>query len=226
MSTPVWRPGAKLLVLSYTALALILLLLQQFGGDEWLTALFWDPATRTFPLRRDPTLDFWLHDAVKPPVVALGIVTLGLFAASFWKPGLRERRKYYGYCALNMALAAGLISLIKSGSCQSCPYDLIEYGGRHPHIRLFDATPLGAVMGKCWPGAHAATAFSLLGYVLAVRTAGRARLAGWLAVFVIVFGVVLSLTQVARGAHFMSHQVWTATIDWTVALVLHRLFWR
>jgi|694.fasta_scaffold08853_15 membrane-associated PAP2 superfamily phosphatase len=226
MTTPAWRPGARLLVLSYLLLALILLWLQQLGGDEWLTALFWDPATRTFPLRRDPTLDFWLHDFPKPPVVALGIVTLGLLVGSFWKPALRERRKYLGYCVLTMALGAGLISLIKSGSCQSCPYDLIEYGGKNPHIRLFDAIPLGAVLGKCWPGAHAATAFSLFGYVLAVRTAGKARLAGWLLAFVIVFGIVLSLAQVARGAHFMSHQVWTAAIDWTVALVLHRLFWR
>lgn len=225
MSPDSWRPGWRENALALAIFGLLLTWLMGLGGDEWLTRLFWDPVTRTFPLRRDPTLDFWLHDAVKPPVVILGVVTLGLFVASYWKSALRERRKYYGYCVLTMALGASLISLLKSGSCQSCPYDLAEYGGKNPHIGLFDAIPLGAALGKCWPGAHAATAYSLFGYVLAARTAGRVRLSRWLLAFVIAFGIALSLTQVARGAHFMSHQVWTAAIDWTVAVILHRLFW-
>lgn len=226
MNAPAWRPTAGTAARFYGCIALLLIWLMGLGGDEWLTRLFWDPATRTFPLRRDPTLDFWLHDAVKPPVVVLGITTLAMLVASFWKDSLRPYHKLLAYCVLSMALGAASISLIKSGSCQSCPYDLAEYGGKNAHIGLFDSVPLGAVFGKCWPGAHAATAFALFGYVFAARTLGRERLARGLLVFVIVFGAVLSLTQVARGAHFLSHQVWTAAIDWTIAAALHRLFWR
>lgn len=219
-----WRPGALHVWLPYGLFAGLLVWLMGCGGDAWVTQHFWDAQSRTFPLRHDETLKFWLHTSVKPPVVALGICTLGALIASFWNAKLLPFHKLLAYCTLSLVLGSSTISLLKSGSCQSCPYDLLEYGGKNPHIGLLDAVPLGAVLGKCWPGAHAATAFALFGYYFAARTLGWHRAARAILIFVVCFGVVLSLTQVARGAHFLSHQVWTAAIDWTIALGLHRLF--
>jgi membrane-associated PAP2 superfamily phosphatase len=221
-----WRPGALHWCLPYAIFAALLVWLMGAGGDAWLTAQFWDPQTRSFPWRHDETLKLWLHTSVKPPVVALGIATLLALIASFGNNRLRPYHKLLAYCVLSMVLGSGVISLLKSGSCQSCPYDLLEYGGKNPHIGLFDAIPIGAVLGKCWPGAHAATAFSLFGYYFAARTLGWQRRAQAVLAFIVVFGLVLSLTQVARGAHFLSHQVWTAAIDWTIAIGLHRCFFR
>jgi membrane-associated PAP2 superfamily phosphatase len=39
-----------------------------------------------------------------------------------------------------------------------------------------------------------------------------------------LFGLVLTMTQVARGAHFFSHQVWTALICWYASLAAYWLF--
>ena len=57
----------------------------------------------------------------------------------------------------------------------------------------------------------------------AARHLERRRLAIGLLWFVLAFGLVLTLVQVARGAHFFSHQVWTALICWYVSLLLYWL---
>jgi membrane-associated PAP2 superfamily phosphatase len=106
-----------------------------------------------------------------------------------------------------MALIAAVVGLLRHYSPVSCPWDLLEYGGRSPDT------------GRCLPAAHPLVGFSLFGLWLALREqrpqAARYALAAALAI-----GFAAGAVQVARGAHFVSHVLWTAWIAWAVTLAL------
>ena len=39
----------------------------------------------------------------------------------------------------------------------------------------------------------------------------------------ITLGITLSVSRMLQGAHFLSHNLWTALIDWLVCATLYRL---
>ena len=162
-------------------------------ADRALSAPFYDPALRAFPLR-----DAWLlavpgHTGLKWAMVAFWAGCLARGGA--WRRG-----------ALYMAAIALVVSLLKHFSPYSCPWDLPAYGGAKP----------GA--GACVPAAHPISGFALFGLYLALEGDRRkARLvlcAAW------IIGIAAGAVQVARGAHFASHVLWTAWVAWAVTLAL------
>lgn len=108
--------------------------------------------------------------------------------------------------ALHMALIAAVIVALKHYSPVSCPWNLPEYGGASP-----DA-------GRCSPAAHPITGFALFGLVLALSAKPRA--ARYALAAALLIGAAAGAVQVARGAHFPSHVLWTAWIAWAVTLAL------
>jgi len=111
--------------------------------------------------------------------------------------------------ALYMALAALAVTLLKSASPYSCPWDLVEWGGRH--------APPGP--GRCLPAGHPVSGFALFGLYFSLPTDRRrtALVAAW------AIGLAAGAVQVARGAHFASHVLWTAWVAWTVTLAADAL---
>jgi membrane-associated PAP2 superfamily phosphatase len=114
--------------------------------------------------------------------------------------------------ALYMAFAALAVTLLKETSPYSCPWDLAEWGGRH--------APPGP--GRCLPAGHPVTGFALFGLYTSLkkenlRAARAALAAAWL------IGLAAGAVQVARGAHFASHVLWTAWVAWAVTLAADAL---
>jgi membrane-associated PAP2 superfamily phosphatase len=180
------------------ASACLIVLLFRFGGaDRALTSFFYDAARNGFPLK-----DAWL--LAVPGHTGLKWAMLGVWALCLaWGGSLRRG-------ALYMAAIALAVSALKHYSPFSCPWDLLEYGGREPQT------------GRCLPAAHPLTGFALFGLYLALRRdrrrAARAVLAAaW------VIGLAAGAVQVARGAHFVSHVLWTAWAAWAVTLLLAAL---
>lgn len=130
---------------------------------------------------------------------------LGVWAACLaWRPLRRG--------ALLMAVAALSVTLLKQSSPYSCPWDLVEWGGA--------AVPPGP--GRCLPAGHPVSGFMLFGLYFALRperprAARAALLAAW------VVGLAAGAVQVARGAHFVSHVLWTAWAAWAVTLAADAL---
>jgi len=109
--------------------------------------------------------------------------------------------------AMYMALIVAVVDVLRHYSPFSCPWDLLEYGGGKPDT------------GRCLPAAHPLVGFSLFGLWLALREqrprAARSALAAALAI-----GFAAGAVQAARGAHFVSHVLWTAWIAWALTLAL------
>lgn len=136
-------------------------------------------------------------------------------------PALREQRRLLLFLSLAMTLATAAVSFLKSGSPRHCPYDLIEFGGLEAHLGLFEAARPGHTLGHCFPAGHASAGFCLLAFYFAGHALGRRglALAGLWGGF--GAGMAFGMARVAQGAHFLSHNLWSAGVCWLVILVLY-----
>ena len=127
--------------------------------------------------------------------------------------------------AVSTLVAAFAVSLLKGLNATSCPWDLHLFGGVAQYVshwsRLADGGP-----GHCFPAGHAASGFAFLGGWFAFRRHDP-HAARWWLLAALGTGGLLGISQQLRGAHFMSHTLWTAWICWTCAWILdglHRHF--
>jgi membrane-associated PAP2 superfamily phosphatase len=161
----------------------------------------------------------------------LALVAFGLLALAVWRPfsfaRLLTRRERLWWLATTL-LCAALIASLKRGSTTSCPWSLAEFGGGMAHYMPHWALGQGdGGPGGCFPSGHASIAFSLLAGCFVLRPAAPGAALAWL-LLCSVAGIALGWVQMMRGAHYLSHALWTAWICWAVtAASFHAtLAWR
>ena len=186
---------------------------QQAGLDRVLTGLFFDANRGGFWLKESWWLSAVGHVGFKNAVLVLWTLLLvvgfvPLKAALPWRGAAR-------HAAAGMAIAVVLVALLKHWSVHSCPWDLVAYGGRADWFPLFGALPAQPGPGRCLPAGHSIAGFSLFALYFALASHWP-RAARYALAAAIVLGIAASAVQVARGAHFVSHALWTAWIAWAV----------
>ena len=171
--------------------------------------------------RKSYWLENILHDRAKQAVILLSALFVIGFIASLFSPKLREWRRPLGYVVLAMGLATAIITPLKALTGVQCPWSLTEFGGSETHTPLLSARADTLKPGRCWPGGHASTGFSLLALFFALRDRHPrgARIALGVA---LALGVVFSLGRMAQGAHFLSHNIWTLLFDWVICVLCYR----
>ena len=218
--TAFWR--LHLLALTLMAAGLFWLW-QDARLDFWLASLSYSPAERGFPLKDT----FWMreigHVGLRNFVIAIGVATLAVIVWPRTSPELRTRA---GYVLLSMAACTLAISVLKQGSVHHCPWDLVQFGGTAIHLPLFASLPAGQSAGQCFPGGHASAGFALLALPFAAR-GWRPRWVLPLTLFALLMGGLMSGIQMVRGAHFLSHNLWTLWFCWAICLAVYALYrWR
>lgn len=221
-----WRPDRKFwlvhLLLPAAASAAVLTLLEYTPVDLWL-------ADRWFALEGDRWAwrDNWLtynliHHYGKLALIAFGIVLIGLIIASLRSAQLARWRLPMTYALTSMALVPAVIARAKGFIPVPCPWDLARYGGELAYLRTFEYSFGPADFGHCFPSGHASGGFALLTMYFAaflyVRRPALMLLPG------LVVGWVFAFGQQARGAHFISHDLWSMALCWFSALALFVLF--
>lgn len=151
---------------------------------------------------------------------SVAALALGLWIATWLRSQLHDWRRPALYFFVSIVLSVGLVGLLKALTNVDCPRDLAEFGGAFPFIHLFEHRPEALRHARCFPAAHASSGYALLAlyFVLRERSriAARFGLAAGLAM-----GLVFGIAQQSRGAHFVSHDVWSAMLVWTVSLTLY-----
>jgi membrane-associated PAP2 superfamily phosphatase len=147
-------------------------------------------------------------------LVVAALVTAGL---SLFNERLRAFRRPALYFALSVILSVGTVGALKTITNKDCPRDLTEFGGEHAYVSLFDHRPADLRGARCFPAAHASAGYALLALYFALRERNRRWSKYGLAIGVLM-GLIFGISQQSRGAHFISHDVWSAFIVWTVAL--------
>jgi membrane-associated PAP2 superfamily phosphatase len=166
-----------------------------------------------FPWRDHWLLSQVLHSGTRN----LAWVLVLALAFSLWKPWGPLRaldRGTRAWWLVTTLTCAAVIPLIKRMSQTTCPWSLTEFGGEAgvyvPHWMLGISD---GGEGGCFPSGHASTAFAFFAAWFALRNQAPAAARLWLTAVVLV-GLVLGAVQVVRGAHFVSHPLWTAWICW------------
>jgi len=191
--------------------------------DRTLIALYYDASRHVFPLRDDLLLQTVMHSGMKLLVIGIAFAVLGAFILTYLLPhwGLHRRRLLW--VVAGMAGSSLLVSLLKRGSTQHCPWDLAEYGGYAPFHSLFGFLAEGIAAGHCFPGGHASGGFALMAIYFAWRDM-HGRAAGLSLAAAVIAGLAMGWSQMMRGAHFMSHNLWSAWVVWTYLAVQSAAF--
>lgn len=204
-----------------------LLLLDLTPLDRLVSDWFFDATTRRFPLRHDFWLDVVMYHWAKYVVIGIAIVVLATWLVSLFSSRWWPWRRLLLFLVLAMWLAPGVVVALKSANYRSCPWDLDIYGGVAPYLSLAEAFispfPAGIAHTHCFPAGHAAAGFCLLAFYFAGRALQHPGLARAGLCTGIVTGLLLGAGRVAQGAHFVSHNLWTGVILWTVMVVLYVL---
>lgn len=199
------------------AVAIILVLLELTPMDMDIAHWLYNPLKGDFIGRRNHFLENILHDRAKQAVIAFALLMAGAFIASFFVDRLKPIKRELGYVVLAMGISTGFMTPAKVVTSVQCPWSLTEFGGDQPYSELLAPRPATDKPGRCWPGGHAATGFSLFALFFALRDR-RPALARKALVFAFTLGVIFSIGRMLQGAHFLSHNIWTAVICWLISL--------
>jgi membrane-associated PAP2 superfamily phosphatase len=206
-----WRRGDLMLT---GALLALLLLWDASSADLWFERRWGTPAG--FPWR-----DHWftgrvVHDGGRW-LAGLGLVALVVNLWWPWTPKVPRARRW-AWLAVTVA-GMVLMPLLKKASLTSCPWDLAEFGGAAHWVSHWRWGVADGGAGHCFPSGHATSAVGFLGSWFVLRDA-HPRLARWTLALVCALGVVYGWGQMARGAHYASHTLWSAWICWTLGLAV------
>ncbi len=197
---------AGLLMAAAPGLALIALV------TDWDLALAdaaFDTHINAFPLRHAWVTEVFNHVILKWlfSFAAVGFVVIALWDCVLPRPWSWLRRFRMRVVALSAVCVPALISIIKQMSDAHCPWDLERYGGAEPYVRLFESSA-SVVAGKCMPAGHASSALWLISLAVFFLPTRLSRAALTFAAF-LVLGFAVGWLQQLRGAHFLTHTLWS-----------------
>lgn len=199
------------------AFLLLMLGVEAGGFDRRVADFFYDVEAGIWPLNHAWWSYTLLHETGKAALVILWVGLASIALASWWRPTLRPWRAPLLFVCMLMVAAPAVVGLVKAYSDVPCPSATAPYGGSQPYVRIYDLDRPRLERGGCFPGAHSSSGFTLVAAYFALRDRRR-KLAGRLLIAGIALGSAFAIGQWARGAHFVSHDLWSFAITWALAL--------
>lgn len=194
---------ALLLLLLWDASSLDLLLVREWGGPDG------------FPWRGRWLTSHLLHDGGRWLAGAL----LVLLVVNVWLPlfDRLDRGERWRWLIVTL-LGLLLVPMLKQTSLTSCPWDLAEFGGHALHISHWQFGVHDGGGGHCFPSGHATSAVAFFSGWFALRER-HPRAARWWLMAVCALALLFGWAQMARGAHYASHTLWSAWFCWTLSML-------
>jgi membrane-associated PAP2 superfamily phosphatase len=180
-------------------------------------AVFFDSARGDWIGNNNWWTNQFIHEGGTWFVRSLVLAALAIAGWSLFDSRLRTWRRPALYFAVSVILSVGSVGALKTVTNKDCPRDLAQFGGEHTYVPLFGQRPAGLKNARCFPAAHASAGYALLALYFMFRERNRRWGRIGLAIGLLT-GVIFGISQQSRGAHFVSHDVWSAFIVWTVSL--------
>ena len=221
-----WSPGflaahwGPVLLLATGAM-----LMAASGWDQALADRLYAAQGQGWPLRSAFATERLIHIGGRDlsTVAWLGVLAAWLVART--RGVLSAWRTPLAILLASTLLATAVVAWIKSWSNMDCPWDLARYGGVREFVGLLSLRPVGMPRAACFPAGHASAGYAWMAlyfFLLATRPGWR-----WVGLSAgLLLGLLFGGAQQLRGAHFLSHDLWTAAICWTCALGGYLVFHR
>ena len=198
-----------------TACALVALVAWDTSGLDMALAQLSGSAAG-FPLRNNWLLETVLHEGMRKLSWAAVVF---LCVAIWWPVGPLRRLAPARRIELVVSTLAAVLGIVvlKAMNATSCPWDLADFGGAARYVSHWASPPGGdGGGGHCFPAGHASSGFAFIGGYFVFRQVSPALARTWLA-GALLAGLALGIGQQLRGAHFMSHTLWTGWVCWVIA---------
>jgi len=191
--------------------------------DTRIADLFFDGQLHQFTLKKDPFLTDWMHTGLKWLIEAVALFCVGLLLLSYRFSSLKAYRQPLLWVFVGMVLSTSAVSILKHYSQHGCPWDIVLYGGSLPLFDLFETPPITAAAGHCFPAGHPSAGFALMAFYFAFRHI-KPRFSVFMLWTGLLMGLLMGGVQMMRGAHFLSHVLWSGWVVWMVLLALYWLW--
>lgn len=213
-------------VIFWSFLGVLIVYIGAFTGvDIKLADYYFDFTSNQFPWKSNPFAKVFLHSWLKAIIVAFGLALIGVSLIDsikpIFKPYLSLRLRIVSICAI---IIPSVITALKRNSFSHCPWDIARYGGDAPYVKIFDTIPALTTAGHCMPAGHASTALWLAAFSV-FWLPSNPRKALLIAVAGLGFGFFLGWFQQMRGAHFLTHTLWSVWIAGVILTCLIVYFW-
>ncbi|MCH4248085.1 MAG: phosphatase PAP2 family protein [Acinetobacter populi] len=128
---------------------------------------------------------------------------------------LKNTRQYI-QLLIFMLLSILIISILKQNSTHSCPWYMMQVDQSTIHFFNY----LG--QGKCFPGGHSSLGYAWMAGFFVFYKQDR-KIAYFYLFSGLILGTGMGFTQMMRGAHFLSHNLWTFWFTYVVNICLYVL---
>jgi membrane-associated PAP2 superfamily phosphatase len=213
-------------MLALAASAVLILWLGNYTDiDLRLADMVFDRGQGTFPLRHAWFAEQFNHVILKTALAGLALGAVAQALRDAWRPfpdWTHVHRLGMRVLALSAVTVPLVTSFLKRASNTHCPWDLERYGGSAPYIRLLESMPAGVEAGHCLPGGHASSALWLIA-LAAFWLPQQPRKALGVGVAMLLFGLGVGWVQQMRGAHFLTHTLWSGWVSCAVVWVNYLL---
>ncbi len=208
-------------------LGLMVLGFEQTDLDLRLQDLLYNAQTGRWRVdAAEPVLRALFYTGPKILLILLGVASIALASGpvrwrAAWGFTLPDSRRHLIVLVATLATGPALVGWGKDVTNVFCPSEIRRYGGDVPYVTLCGSYPTDdrpARKGHCFPAGHASGGFALVALAGFARTR-RGRSLG-LATGVVTGGL-MGAYQMLKGAHYLSHTVFTL-----VAITWMFLLWR
>ena len=190
--------------------------------DLVLATPYYDPVNHAFPWRFAWVSKYLVHRYLKY-VLLVGGVGVWIVALRMRPPTggfLASHRRRWWCVAWSFVAVPVVIAVLRRLSPMHCPWEIVDFGGYAPYFDLLSAAPAGVRPGHCFPAAFVASGSWLLSFALLWYPERKVRSAAvGLAALLLAFA--MGWVQQMRGAHFLSHTLWSLWVSWAVVLGVH-----
>lgn len=205
--------GKKTLAISVFLFIISLIFFEKTNTDFYIQDQLYSFEQKRW-LFQDPEkiYHFFFYKMIKIPIYIIGF--FALYKVIYGKIKKLPFALYRNFLIVFLSLAilpTTIATVGKKSINVQCPYDIYRYGGNVPYVKLFEPYPPNPQRpdgkwppGNCWPAGHASGGFALLSlYVLARNKKEKI----WAIIIAMSFGLTMSIFQMLRGAHYLSHQI-------------------
>jgi len=205
------------------ALIIIVLLIVErlFSLDFYFADLIYN-RTHSWEYKNAWVTNQLMHSFGKYSLILLYLV----FVIRFFLRDKSSETAYqrYGKIVFLFSVLVGTlcVSILKKTLNVDCPWDLLRYGGEKEYYSLFNYAKESLPSNHCFPSGHASSAFtwiSLYFYSSIYYPHYKYKVL----FSVIALGFVFGFGQQLRGAHFISHDLWSLLVCLSVNGLIYKL---
>lgn len=193
-----------------------------FNLDQVLADYFYQLQGNSWRWKNTWLAETFLHKGGRTLSITCALLVLSGLIASYWNTHWAKLQKPLWYLLLALLGSSALVSTLKASLAISCPWEFIPYGGHLPYTNVLQQLGLRNGAG-CFPAGHASAGYCWVAlYFFGVYF--QSPLRWWGLGGALLGGIIFGFTQQLRGAHFISHDLWTLAICWFYCLALYCCF--